>query len=406
MTNRALLRDRSFRLLWSAHTISSFGDALTALALLLTAQRLTGSTSAVALTAIAIALPQLLVGLVAGVLAERWDRRRLMVSADLARALLVLGFLAVTTADRLWLLLVLAFAQSTIGTFFSPARSTLLAELLPAHRLLPANSLCETSRVVAGVAGTGAAGILATVDPTLSAVFVVDSATFVFSALLVALVRVPRTRRERAPSGTLRELEAGLRVVFGSRVLLGVVAAGSVAMLGLGAVNVLLVPFVVGELGASEAWFGPLEAALVVAMVAAGSLVTAFSSRVRPPSLVSVGAVGLGVSVMLVAACAAPWQLAIAFFAAGWFLAPLQAAVTTILQTQVSPDYRARTHSAFTTLVSGAGLASMSLAGVAAEAVGTRGVFVGAGTIVVAAGVLSAASFHSARRLPALEARS
>jgi MFS transporter, DHA3 family, macrolide efflux protein len=405
---RALLGDRSFRLLWSAHTISSFGDALTALALLLTAQRLTGSTSAVALTAIAIALPQLLVGLFAGVLVERWDRRRLMILADFARALLVLGFLAVTTADRLWLLLVLALAQSTIGTFFSPARSTLIAELLPADRLLPANSLCELSRVVAGVAGTGAAGLLATANPTLSAVFVVDSATFLVSAVLVALVRAPRRPRDRAPSGTLRELEAGLRVVFGSRVLVGVVAAGAVAMLGLGAVNVLLVPFVVGELAASAAWFGPLEAAQVAAMVTAGTLVAAFSSRLRPPNLVSVGAFGLGVSVMALAACAAPWQLAIVLFAAGCCVAPLQAAVTTLLQTQVSPDYRARAHAAFMTLVSGAGLVSMSLVGFAAETAGTRGVFLGAGAIVVVAGVVSAAAFHGASSVPrpaALEAR-
>jgi len=67
-------------------------------------------------------------------------------------------------------------------------------------------------------------------------------------------------------------------------------------MFGLGAVKVLLVPFVTGELGASEAWFGPLEAAQVAAMVAAATLVAAFSSRLRPKHLISVGAVGPGSS--------------------------------------------------------------------------------------------------------------
>ena len=71
MSPAGLLRDRSFRLVWGAHTVSSFGNALTSLALLLTAQRLTGSPSAVAGTAIAIALPQLVAGLPAGVLVER-----------------------------------------------------------------------------------------------------------------------------------------------------------------------------------------------------------------------------------------------------------------------------------------------------------------------------------------------
>jgi MFS family permease len=84
-------------LLWSGHVVSSFGDALTSLALLLIAQRLTGSTTAVAATAIAIALPQLLVGLPAGVLVDRWNPRRVMIASDLARAVLVLGFIAVVT---------------------------------------------------------------------------------------------------------------------------------------------------------------------------------------------------------------------------------------------------------------------------------------------------------------------
>ena len=82
--------------------------------------------------------------------------------------------------------------------------------------------------------------------------------------------------------------------------------------------NVLLVPFVTGELGASEAWFGPLEAAQVAAMVAAATLVAAFSSRLRPKHLISVGAVGLGASVGSLAGCTAPWQLLLAVFAAGW----------------------------------------------------------------------------------------
>jgi MFS family permease len=111
-----LLRDRQFRLLWSGQAVSSFGDGLTSIALLVTSQRLTGSTAAVAATAIAIALPQLAIGLFAGVIVDRWSRRRVMIVADLLRAVLVLGFLVVTSADLLWLLYMLAFAQSAIGT--------------------------------------------------------------------------------------------------------------------------------------------------------------------------------------------------------------------------------------------------------------------------------------------------
>jgi MFS family permease len=391
-----LLRNRSFRLLWSGQLVSSFGDALTSLALLLTAQRLTGSTTAVAATAVAIALPQLLVGLPAGVLVDRWSRRRVMIGSDLARAVLVLGFLAVGTADRLWLLYALAFVQSAVGTVFNPARAAFVAELLPAERLLPANSLLEMSRVVAGVAGTSAAGVLASTRTDLGVVFVVDSVTFLTSAALIARL----AEGARTPQATRRPVTGGLRLILGSRLLVGALLAPTVAMLGLGAVNVLMVPFVIEDLGTSEAWFGALEAALVAAMILAGSLVAVFAARTRPTSLISAGAIGLGGTVAAIAACHQAWQLMILLFTAGWFVTPVQASVTTILQTAVPADVRGRAQATVSTLISGANLASMSLAGVAAGLAGIRPVFVAAGLVVIAAGVASAAAFRGSHRVP------
>jgi predicted MFS family arabinose efflux permease len=400
MRRGALLQDKHFRLLWSGHAISSFGDAMTSIALLLTAQRLTGSTAAVAATAIAIALPQLLVGLFAGAFVDRWSRRRVMISADVLRAGLVLGFLAVTTADRLWLLYVLAFAQAAIGTFFNPARAAMTADLVPADRLLAANSLSEMSRVVAGVIGVGAAGVLAGASSDLSLVFIVDAATFAMSAILIALIRESRPAPVKiAPAPLLSEVGTGLRLIFGSRVLVGVVAAGSFAMLGLGAVNVLMVPFVVEELGASEAWFGPLEAAQVAAMVTTGSLIVVFARWARPTTLISVGAIGLGAAVAAMAACVKAWQLMPLVFAAGWFVTPIQASVTTILQTAVPAQLRGRAQASLATVISASNLASMACAGLAAGAAGSRSVFVASGLIVVAAGFISAAAFRGQKTL-------
>ena len=150
--------------------------------------------------AIAIALAQLLVGLFAGVMVDRWSRRRVMIASDLVRAGLVLGFFAVTSGERLWFLYLIAFTQSAVGTFFNPARATLLAELLPAERLLTANSSFDMSRVVAGVGGVALAGLLASAG-SIAAAFLIDAATFAMSAALVARVAAPPARRRRAPSG-------------------------------------------------------------------------------------------------------------------------------------------------------------------------------------------------------------
>src|SRR4029078_8457360 len=108
---------------------------------------------------IVLALPQVTIGLVAGVYVDRWDRRKLMIASDVLRAALVLGFVLVSSLDTLWLLYVLAFAQAAIGTFFTPARTALIPSVVEKPGLMAANSLSQATRLVAGVLGTGAAGV-------------------------------------------------------------------------------------------------------------------------------------------------------------------------------------------------------------------------------------------------------
>ena len=123
MGARDVLRLPDFRRLWAAQAISDAGDGLTMLTLLLLVNQLTGSTLALAAVAIALAIPPLTIGLVAGTYADRFDRRRIMITADVLRAIVVLGFVLVASADLVPLLVVLAFVQASIGTFFTPARA-------------------------------------------------------------------------------------------------------------------------------------------------------------------------------------------------------------------------------------------------------------------------------------------
>ena len=141
LSARGVMRIPDFRRLFVGQTISDFGDAMTSLALLLVVYKLTGSTAALALMAICLALPQVTVGVIAGVYVDRWDRRRVMLASDLLRAALVLGFVFVQSVDTLWLLYVLALAQAAIGTFFTPARTALIPSIVKNDGLLAANSL-------------------------------------------------------------------------------------------------------------------------------------------------------------------------------------------------------------------------------------------------------------------------
>lgn len=405
---RQLLAISDFRRLWTAQTTSSFGDALTNLALLLAAQRLTGSTRAVAATAIAVAIPQLLFGLLAGVLVDRWDRRRVMVAADVVRAVLVLGFITVNAADRMWLLYTIAFVQASIGTFFNPARSALLPKVVGADHLLAANSFTQSSVVVASVLGTGAAGLIVGLTDNLAPVFMIDAVTFLISAMLVIRLGVDTTpiapRQPVTGHHFVTELMAGLRIITASRPLRSVLIGAGVVMFGLGAVNVLMVPFIVEDLAVPETWFGLLEASQVAAMVISGGVVAALANRIRAGRLLVGGLAGVGVVVATMSLSSNVWHLVGLLFAAGWFVAPTQAAISTIVQTEVATEALGRVSSSQSTIITAAQVASMALAGMAADALGVRQVFVLAGVVALAAALLTATSLGSSNRLAAANA--
>lgn len=392
---RELFRIRDYRLLWTGQAVSNFGDAITNLALLLTAQRLTGSVAAVATTAIAVALPTLLFGLVAGAYVDRWNRKRVMIVSDLFRSGFVLLFLLVTTADLMWLLYVVAFIQASLGTFFTPAKSAYLPRIVGTDQLLAANSVSQMTQIVAGLAGTAAAGIVAASFETLSAAFITDAASFLVSLAAIAAIRTSADpERTEAVESIWADVRTGLAVATHSRVLIGVMLGGGIAMLGIGAVNVLLVPFVVDTLGVSETWFAALEGSQVVSMVAAASLVAVLAKKIKPTAIISWALAGVGAVAASISLVTAPWHLMIALFVVGWFMTPLHASISTLVQTEVSDELRGRTSSALSTVITAANVTSMALAGVAATLVGIRSVFVLAGIISVLAGIATAVLFR------------
>jgi sugar phosphate permease len=160
-------------------------------------------------------------------------------------------------------------------------------------------------------------------------------------------------------------------------------------MLGLGAVNVLLVPFIVDELAVPETWFGLLEAAQVSSMVLAGLLVASIGKRIRPGTLLPVGLTGIAVFVTAMSLASSVWHLIVLLFAVGWFVSPTQGAVSTIIQSEVPAASLGRVSSSLGTVVTTAQVVSMALAGVAAELLGLRTVFVIAGGITLLSAALT-----------------
>jgi len=386
---RDLLRIRDYRYFWTAQVLSDFGDNLTFLTLLILIQRLTGSTVALAGLMIAITVPTLVFGTLAGVYVDRVDRKKAMLVSDLLRGLVVLCFLFVQSPDMLPLIYLIAFVQASIGTVDNPARSAFLPAVVGSEKLLAANSVSQTSRIVFNLLGTAAAGILAATFDTLGPAFVLDSATFIASFLLVSRIKTSGVSEKTADSRVWVEMKEGFGVMASSRPLRAVIASLSVTMLGLGAVNVLFVPFLIDDLDVSEAFLGAIEASQVVGVVVSGAVVAVLAARLRPANLVSMGLVGVGTFVAAISTTVAVWQVMVLLVFVGLSVGPVQAGANTLSQTLVEDSMRGRVGGAINTLLSAANVASMGLAGVAAAAIGTRNVFLLCGGLVLLSGLLA-----------------
>lgn len=186
-----LRRNRDFRLLWLGQVVSQLGDWFDTIALFTLVLRLTGSGSAVALVLVTRFLPSVVLGPLSGVFADRFNRRTLMIVSDAARALVVLGFLFVRRPEHVWLVYVLTVLQLGLSSFFEPARSAAIPSIVRERELVTANALSSVTWSAMLTLGAAFGGPVTAWFGT-DAAFVIDSLTYVLSALLIASLRLPR----------------------------------------------------------------------------------------------------------------------------------------------------------------------------------------------------------------------
>ena len=157
----ATLRQRNFALLWCAGLISLIGSRAMMTALPFYVYQQTGATLATAALFAAAYLPMVLLGSVAGVFVDRWDRKRIMVLTNLIQTVVMLLLLLVRSSTWLWLVLLVAFVETSVAMFFGPAERALLPRLVREDQLIPANALAGLLSVAGGI--TLRAGVIALV---------------------------------------------------------------------------------------------------------------------------------------------------------------------------------------------------------------------------------------------------
>jgi hypothetical protein len=263
-----LLRVRDFRRVYLAIAASRLGDAFHYVALMWIALVAAGPLGVLAVR-LADSLPALVFGFHGGIVADRRDRRRMMIEADLARAaiLVPVAVAGVTGHLPLWMLVGAAFLLTAAASYFDPAYGAIVPALVGREHVQRANALVQTTADVVSVLGWAAAAALLTVLP-ISGLFALDAASFLVSAALLAGIAERRGVAVGADRPRLRE---GFAALGGHRALaIGVVVLGVAVTISAGTWIVGVPELVRSDLGRGAGSFSLVAAAYAAGSIAAG----------------------------------------------------------------------------------------------------------------------------------------
>ena len=385
-----VIRSRSYFPLWLGQLASSFGDTVHYIALVVLVFQLTGQGVAVAgLVAVEI-VPVLLLGPVAGVVIDRFDRKAILVGADLFRAALALSLL---WPQGVWHAYLVAAGLTAGATFFNPTVQAVIPSLTTDEQRLAANSVAWSSgRLVQIVASALAGGLIAFLGT--GPAFALNAATFVLSALLVGTLTIPSHAGRIAADATrglgsyLGDMRAGLafaaRDRFVSR-LLPVQALASFAVGGTGAMLVIL--------SERHLQLPPAGFAWLIGVIGAGALVgplipNALARDYRDTRWLFLPYVIRGVGDVLLAVVTPLPVALLILFVYGLNTSIGVVVFNSVVQASVPDEVRGRVFTLLDVTWNAMRLLSLGLSGLVVDLVGVRPVFWAGGTLLVLAGLL------------------
>lgn len=392
-----VLRNPKYLRLWLGQAISNSGDACTRIALLLLVTEKTHATAPISIVMAMQLIPMLFFGPFIGVLVDRWDRKRVMLAADLWRAVIIAGILFAPNLATIYLL---SFLASTVGLFFMPARGTVIAEIVGPADLMSAISLSQmtfqTITIFGPVVGGALVGMLGIwIGFTLDAVSFLISALFTLS---VAFPPLPTAGERTSVRAFFRDFSEGLNFTWRNQVLRFLIVGALIFMIGGGVINVLELDYQRNILKISAAQLGTLMMAGAIGSLLATVILGQFATA-WPEGRIIFGAVWvIGVASALYYIQPGYYVLFLLMFLLGAGEAGMNIPMATLFVTMVPVTMRGRVGSVVNSLFTVPAVLGMALATPAAAVFGTTGALVLAG-FIFALGALIAPFFPAYRLL-------
>ncbi len=377
---RGVLAHRDFSLLWSGQLVSNIGTAIASLALMFYAYYLTGSALSMAILVMAETLPVVAFAGPIGVYIDRWNRKTIMVAADIVRAIAII--LIPLTAHfpsflpTIYWVYVLTFVFATANAWFFPARSASIPNLVEDDELVAANSLSQMTFQVVQLVFPPIGGLLvALLAPDYFLAFAINSATFLFSA--VALQGITTNLKPKRDSiireSLLVQIRQGARYVIGNSILSFLFVFAMLLAVSSGILNALFMPYLEGELA-----LGSTQVGLVLsAGAASGAAAAVYFSRKReidrPLYLISAAGLLAGVAVFALVLAFDLLTVMLSYAMIGAVDVVLNIPLTVLMQELVEDKLRGRVFALLNVAFTAVQVIGMGIGGIWAEVVVSTG---------------------------------
>jgi DHA3 family tetracycline resistance protein-like MFS transporter len=377
---------RDFALLSTAAMVSLLGDGIYLVAIAWQVYELSNAPTALSVVGIAWTVPLVAFVLVGGVVSDRFDRRRVMVLADLLRAAAIgaLGALSVAGVLELWHVLALVAVYGAGEAFFGPAQAAIIPQVVPARLLVQANALTQLVNPLALRLAGPAIGGFAVAGLGAGGAFLLDAASFLVSAAALGLMGAYPVAREAAPAlrRAVADMLEGFRYARSQPWIWGTLLAAAASTLAFwGPVEVLLPYLLKNELGGGASDLGLVFAAGGVGAVAAAVVM---AERGLPRRHMVVLYVAWSLATLAVAGfglATAVWQLMLVELGAAALGAVAMIVWMTLTHRLVPTELRGRVESVDWLVSAGLAPVSFALTAPIAALVGARATLIGAGIL-------------------------
>jgi len=386
-----ILQNRRYLPLWLGQLVSSLGDTLNYIALVVYVYQLTGSGFDLSKLSLFQIVPILLISPLAGVVIDRFPRKNILIAADVTRGVLML---ALVLASNVTAVYAIALLVAVATTFFRPTVQAVIPALVREEELLAANSVAWSTEQLVQIIGSAlAGGLIAFIGP--QAAFVFNAGTFFFSAAMIATMQVPVVPMPESEKKGWRlyldEMRAGLdyarKDVFVSRLIV----VQMLASLAVGGTSALLVVLSEKHLQLAPAGFSTLLLAIGIGALLGPFLLGLITRRYRDARWLFIPYLVRGIGDILIALSASfPFALFLLFIY-GLNTSTGTVVYNSNMQASVPDRFKGRVFTLMDTTWSIMEILSIGFAGLLADALGIRVVYYLGGALLIAAGLLGLA---------------